>query len=315
MSQFIESVRQKLRALRYSYRTEKSYLRWMRAYIRYHNYQHPNTLGEADIDAYLSHLANTKNVSAATQTQALCALVFMYKKCLGYEELTLQFGFSKKPKNLPVVISTEEAKQIIGKLSGKYHLIASLLFGAGLRINEVLRLRIKDINFDNNTIFIFRGKGAKDRYSLLPKSLIEPLKHQINVAKKAHQKDLNEGFGLTSLPPSLHRKYKNALKDTSWQYIFPSNNRCVHPIDGYICRHHLHETAFRKQLRQAVLATKIDKRVTAHTFRHSFATELLRSGSDIRTVQELLGHSDIRTTQVYTHVIGDKYSGTKSPVD
>jgi integrase len=178
MSQFLESVREHLRAKRYSLKTEKSYLRWIKAFIRYHDYQHPEKLKESDIDDYLSYLANTKRVSASTQNQALCALVFLYKKILGYEELLLSFSFSKKPKNLPVVISHDEAVLVISLLNNKYHLMASILFGSGLRIGEVLKLRIRDINFKNNTIFVFRGKGNKDRYTLLPTSLIEPLRQQ-----------------------------------------------------------------------------------------------------------------------------------------
>lgn len=315
MSAFIEEVRQHLRTLRYSLKTEKSYLRWIKAYIRHHDYEHPNDLKDSDIDDYLNHLANNQKVSASTQTQALCALVFLYKKCLNRENLNLQYAYSKKPKNLPTVISNYEAKLVISHLNGKYELIASLLFGSGLRINEALRLRIKDINFTDNTIFVFRGKGGKDRYTILPESLKRRIKNQIEFAKAIHQRDLNDGYGFTSLPPALFRKYRDTLLDAKWQYIFPSAVRCVHPIDGYICRHHLHETAFRRKLRDAVVKSGIDKRITAHTFRHSFATELLKNHSDIRTVQELLGHTDIRTTQLYTHVIGDRFVGTKSPVD
>lgn len=315
MSAFLEKVRREIRSLHYSIRTEKSYLQWIKRYIRFNNYAHPSDLESSHIEAFLSYIANEGKVSAATQNQALCALVFLYKRILLMEDLTLSFTYAKTPKRLPVVISHTQALEVIGGLQGKYWLIASLLFGSGLRINEALRLRIKDIDFEQNTIFVFKGKGGKDRYTLLPKSIIPELRSQIEYVKKLHKKDLNEGFGKTSLPPALNRKYKNVVKDACWQYIFPSAIRCKHPFDNYVCRHHLHESAFRKQLRAAVIASKIDKRITSHTFRHSFATHLLNNGCDIRTLQELLGHTDIKTTEIYTHIVGEKLAGTKSPLD
>lgn len=191
----------------------------------------------------------------------------------------------------------------------------NLLYGAGLRINEALRLRIKDTDFSNQTIFVFRGKGGKDRVTMLPKNISTVLKNQIECAIAVHKTDMSEGYGLTSLPPSLIRKYGNAAKDTSWQYIFSSSSRCVHPHDNYTCRHHIHHSSYRKKLRADVVSAQINKRVTAHTFRHSFATQLLLNGADIRTVQELSGHTDVRTTEIYTHVTGSRFSGTRSPVD
>ncbi|AWB65234.1 integron integrase [Saccharobesus litoralis] len=242
-------------------------------------------------------------------------MIFVYKNILKKETDNLNFRFTKRQISVPVVISQQEAISIINLMSGKYQLICSLLFGAGLRINEALRLRIKDLDFNNQSIFVFRGKGNKDRCTLLPLTLAPKLKNQINYATRLHHKDLSDGYGLTSLPISLIKKYGNAAKDLSWQYLFASSTRCMHPQDGYICRHHIHESAFRKQLRKAVLASGINKRVTAHTFKHSFATELLRNGADIRTVQELLGHNDVRTTEIYTHVIGSKFGYAKSPLD
>lgn len=315
MSKFIEDIRADLRTRHYSLKTEKSYLAWIRRYIRFHKYQHPAELTEIHIGNFLTHLAQDKGVSAATQNQALCALVYVYRHILDREDLILNFEFSKRDKRLPTVISNKEAFQIIDCLKGKYKLIASLLFGCGLRINEALKLRIKDINFDNRTLFVFRGKGKKDRYTIMPETLITELKNQIELVRKIHNKDLAEGYGHTSVPIALKRKYNNAMQDFSWQYLFPSSVRCIHPFDGYICRHHLHSSAFRRKLRQAVLQSRIDKRVTAHTFRHSFATALLKQGSDIRTVQELLGHTDLKTTEIYTHVLGDSFAGTKSPMD
>lgn len=314
-SPFMESVRQVLRTKRYSLKTEKVYLGWIKSFILFNDKKHPSDMGNYEIERFLNHLAVNRQVSSATQNQALCALIFLYRHVIGREITDLKYSFTKRDRIIPTVLTHEEAISIIGNINGKYSLIASLLYGCGLRINEALKLRIKDINLANCTLFVFRGKGRKDRYTLLPRSLKEQINIQIARAKKVHQKDLNEGFGLTSLPPSLIRKYKMAAKDFSWQYLFPSSTRCEHPHDGYICRHHIHETAFRKQLRQAVLKSNITKRVKAHTFRHTFATQLLMNGTDIRTVQELLGHSDLRTTELYTHVIGSRFSHTISPLD
>jgi integron integrase len=315
VSKFIGEVRQFMRTKRYSLKTEKAYIYWIKSFIRFHSYKHPSSLDSKEISMYLTHLANIEKVSASTQNQALCALVFLYKKFLNIDLGELDFGYSKKPKSLPSVMSTNEVIKVLGHLKGVHLLIAGILYGAGLRINEALSLRVKDIDFDNNSIFIFRGKGQKDRISILPKSLIEPLKTQIARVEKIHQKDLAENYGDTSLPPSLHKKYSQSLRDLKWQYVFVSTTRCIHPYDGYVCRHHLHATSFSKQLRKAVIASKVNKKVSAHTFRHSFATEMLRAGADIRTLQELMGHSDIRTTEMYTHVIGERFASDTSPFD
>ena len=272
-------------------------------------------MGNPEIERFLNYLANTRGVSGTTQNQALCAIIFLYLHVVKKEITGLSYSFSKRPKSLPTVLSSHEVANILHHLKGNHWLVTSILYGCGLRVNEALSLRVKDIDFANRSIFIFRGKGAKDRYSMLPTKLVEHLRQQITKVEQIHQQDLSEGFGYTALPPSLKRKYKSTLKDFAWQYIFPSTTRCVHPHDGYICRHHLHESAYSKALRVAVKKSGVPKKVTAHTFRHSFATELLRTGSDIRTVQELLGHSDIRTTELYTHVLGEKRAGTSSPLD
>jgi len=272
-------------------------------------------MGNHEIERYLNHLAVNRQVSAATQNQALCAIIFLYRYIIIRDISNLRYSFTKREKAMPTVLTHEEARSIISNLTGKYCLIAGLLYGCGLRINEALKLRIKDINLSNNTLFIFRGKGRKDRYTLLPHSLKPAIESHILKVKQTHERDISDGFGLTSLPPALIRKYGCSAKDLSWQYLFISSTRCVHPYDGYVCRHHIHESTFRKKLRQAVIKCNITKRVTAHTFRHSFATQLLQNGTDIRTVQELLGHTDLKTTEIYTHVIGSRFSFTKSPMD
>ncbi len=314
-SPFIECIRKQLRAMHYSIQTEKVYLAWVREYIRFCKYTHPNETGNHEIENFLSHLANNRHVSAATQNQALCALIFMFRHILNREIEGLKYSFTKREVRMPTVLDATEAMSIISNMTGKYKLITSILYGSGLRINEALKLRVQDFNFGNKTIRVFRAKGNKDRYTILPESLVEPIQLQIELVRKIHHKDLDEGEGFTSVGPGLKKKLGNAIKDFHWQFIFPSSVRCMHPYDGYICRHHLHETAFRKNLRKAVIASKVSKRVTAHTFRHSFATQLLHMGTDIRTVQDLLGHSDLKTTEIYTHVLGSRFGFTRSPVD
>ncbi len=315
-SPFLESIRHVLRTKHYSIRTEKAYLTWIKRFILYHNKRHPEDMGEQEISQFLSYLAVQRRVTSSTQNLALCSLVFMYKHIFT-RELTLLDDTvrAKAPKRVPVVLSNDEAMTIIHLLKKPYQLMFSILYGCGLRKNELLRLRIKDIDFESNSIFIFRGQVGKDRVTMLPLSLIPTLKAQVASAVKVHQKDLAEGEGKTSLPSGLARKYPYAITELKWQYVFPSRNRCQHPVDGYFCRHHLHWSALTKVLKEAVRASKVNKHVTAHTFRHSFATQLLLNGSDIRTVQELLGHNDLRTTQIYTHVIGQHSSGTMSPID
>ena len=315
-SPFLESIRHILRMKHYSIQTEKAYLLWIKRFILFNNKRHPKDMGEEEISSYLTYLAVNRRVAASTQNLALCSIVFMYKHVFK-RELTLLSDTvrANAPVRVPMVLSNREATSIINELKPPYHLMFSLLYGSGLRKTELLKLRIKDIDFDGNSIYVFRGKGAKDRMTLLPKVLIEPLKTQINKVEDLHQKDLREGEGKTSLPSGLGRKYPKAITQFKWQYLFPSTVRCQHPTDGYYCRHHLHWTSLTKALRAAVIKTDIRKHVTAHTFRHSFATQLLLNGADIRTVQELLGHNDLKTTQKYTHVIGQHSSGTLSPID
>lgn len=314
-SPFIESIRADLRARHYSLQTEKNYLFWIKQFIYFHQKRHPKDMSNTEIEQFLSYLANVRQVSSNTQNLALCALIYMYKNILHTDIVGLTYSYTKKEKRMPTVLDHQEAQAVLSHLRGKYWLLAALLYGCGLRINEALHLRVKDLNFADHTLFIFRGKGSKDRYTLLPKSLDTHLTQQIQHAREVHQEDIEQGFGLTSLPPALLRKYRSAATDFAWQYLFPSTTRCVHPYDGYICRHHVHETSFRKALRKAVIASQLTKRVTAHTFRHSFATQLLLSGADIRTVQDLLGHNDVKTTEIYTHVMGSRFANTRSPLD
>jgi integron integrase len=315
-SPFLESIRHILRTKHYSIQTEKAYLLWIKRFIIFNQKRHPKDMGEEEVSNYLTYLAVNREVTSSTQNLALCSIVFMYKHVFE-RELTLlpDTVRAKAPTRVPMVLSNKEATAIINQLKNPYHLMFSLLYGSGLRKAELLSLRIKDIDFDGNSIYVFRGKGAKDRMTLLPKMLIESLKNQINKVEELHHKDLAEGEGKTSFPSGLARKYPTAITQLKWQYLFPSTVRCQHPTGGYFCRHHLHWTSLTKALRSAVSKTNIRKHVTAHTFRHSFATQLLLNGADIRTVQELLGHNDLKTTQIYTHVTGQHSSGTLNPID
>ncbi|WP_162064259.1 integron integrase [Vibrio taketomensis] len=314
-SAFMEQVRTEIRTRQYSMRTEKTYMYWIRYFIRFNDLKHPEVMGNREIERFLNHLAVNCHVSAATQNLALCAIIFMYRHIIKRDIQDLQYKNTNTPKRIPTVLSDQEIKLVLKQMEGKYWLIATILYGCGLRIQEALSLRIKDIDFESRSILVFKGKGNKDRYTLLPTTLIEPINKQIETVRRVHSQDLSDGGGMTSVPPALYKKYRTALKHYGWQYLFPSNVRSVNPYDGYVCRHHLHASAFAKQLRKAVHASGIAKRVTAHTFRHSFATRLLENGTDIRTVQELLGHSDLKTTQIYTHVVGQRRAGTRSPLD
>lgn len=312
---YLEAIRTEIRVRHYSYQTEKSYLYWNRYFIRHCNIRHGADITPALIEHFLCFLAVQCKVSASTQKQALCAIVFACRYVLKIEPNKLQFPYAKAPKRIPQVLSNQEAKLIINHLSGYHYLIGAILFGSGLRLKEALNLRIKDIDLSIKSIFVCQGKGQKDRVCMLPNQLIDGLKPQMIHVKKIHEADLADGFGLASLPISLIRKYRSNASKFHWQYIFPASRRCIHPSDNYVCRHHIHPTAFSRALRQATINSNLVKRVTAHTFRHSFATSLLLKGHDIRTIQELLGHSDVKTTEIYTHVIGGHYTGVVSPLD
>jgi integron integrase len=314
-TRYLETIRKQIRVRHYSYQTEKSYLYWNRYFIRHFKFSAAKQMSPTHIEQFLSFLANDKQVSSSTQQQALCALVFAFKHVLAINTDNLQFPYAKAPTRIPQVLTDAEAKLVIDHLQGKYQLIGSLLYGAGLRLSEALSVRLKDIDFENRTLFVFRGKGKKDRVCILPKITIDPIQQQIQHVRNTHLHDLSQGLGMASLPASLLKKFGTSAKLLHWQYLFPSVHCVSHPVNGYMCRHHIEPTTFGKALRKAVYKTNITKRITAHTFRHSFATNLLRRGHDIRTVQELLGHNDVKTTQIYTHVAGLHQTGVQSPMD
>jgi integron integrase len=312
----LEQVRQTARTKHYSYRTEQTYVEWIKRFIFFHNKQHPKDLGADEVHAFITYLANERHVSASTQNQALSAISFLYKYVI-QKEIALPSDIVRpgRPEHLPTVLSHQEAISVIQKMEATTKLIAQLLYGSGLRITECLRLRVKDLDFANHQIIVRDGKGENDRATILPDSLVPGLKSQIEITRLIHQRDLKEGYGEVSLPYALTIKYPNASKEFSWQYVFPSIIRSVDPISKRTKRHHLDVTVVQKAVRRAVLAAGLNKPVSPHTFRHSFATQLLQNGYDIRTVQELLGHKDVKTTMIYTHVLQRGAGAVKSPLD
>ena len=297
----LDRLRGAIRRLHYSRRTEEAYIHWTKRFIYFHGKRHPSELGEVAVTAFLNYLATDRKVAAATQNQALSALLFLYKQTLGME-LDWLDGLvrAKRPQRMPVVLTSDEVGKLLDALDGIQWLMASLLYGTGMRLMECLRLRVKDIDFGYNQIVVRDGKGEKDRITMLPERLIEPLKNQLERARKLHDADLREGFGEVHLPYALARKYPRAGFEWNWQYVFPSKNRSADPEDGVIRRHHLDESVLQRAVKNASRISGITKPVHCHTFRHSFATHLLQSGYDIRTVQELLGHSDVSTTMIFT---------------
>ncbi len=314
-TRFMDQFRAFIRSKQLAYKTEKTYCRWVIDFIRFHNNSHPKDMGAAEVDAYLSSLALQRNVAVNTQKTALNALVFMFKKFLGRDLEELQFAPSTRLKTIPTVFSHEEALSVINQLSGRHYLIVSLLYGAGLRIMEAVRLRVQDVDFANNYIIVREAKGLKWRRTLLPGSLFEPLKAQINTALAIHQQDLLAGHGEVYMPHALNRKYPKAARSPTWQYVFPADRLSEDPRSNVIRRHHISDQQVQRQVRTAIDTAQIRKKSGCHTFRHSFATNLLASGTDIRTIQELLGHNDLSTTQIYTHVVGVQERGVVSPVD
>jgi integron integrase len=319
VSELISQMQAALRSRRYSRRTEQTYCRWVRRFVRYHGLRHPAQMAEPEINAFLTHLAVTEHVSASTQTQALSALLFLYRQVLGRQVGELEeLVRARKSRRLPVVLTREEVRSLLGQLDGEHEeawLIASLLYGCGLRLMECLRLRVHDLDFTRGEITVRRGKGAKDRVTMLPLALAPALAAQVGHAKRLHARDLAEGWGQIDLPAALDRKYPNAATDWRWQWLFPQQKRWRDERSGLQGRHHLHPTIVQRAVRDAARRAGIAKHATCHTLRHSFATHLLESGYDIRTIQELLGHSDLRTTMIYTHVLNRGGRGVRSPID
>jgi len=312
----IKKLRQALRLRNYSYRTEQSYVYWTEKFLKYYHPRPLKDLGSKEVSQFFNHLSTQQNLAASSQNQALSALLFLYRQVLGVDISWMQnLVWAKKPKRVPTVLTPDEVRQLLKNLSGIHWLMASLLYGSGLRLMECLQLRVKDIDFGYKQIIVRNGKGQRDRITLLPEKLIDLLKKQIVEVKKLHQLDLQEGFGRVFMPYALERKYPNANQEFIWQFVFPSINRSPNPRTGEIFRHHLHPSTLQEAMKEAVRKAGIPKRATPHTLRHSFATHLLENGYDIRTVQELLGHKNIQTTMIYTHVLNKGGYGVKSPLD
>lgn len=312
----MERVRRAIRVRHYSRRTEEAYAYWIRRFIVFHGKRPPDQLGAADVSAFITDLAVNGHVAASTPNQALSALLFLYEtvieKSLGAIDRPKH---AKMPTRVPVVLTRSEVQAVLRQILGVPWLVVALLYGAGLRLQECLELRIKDIDFEKKEITVRRGKGQKDRRVMLPDTVVEPLRIHLADVKATHERDLSVGFGRVVLPDALERKYSNAPTSWSWQFVFPASRVCQDPKYGCPSRFHLHETVIQRAVTAAARAAGLTKRVGCHTFRHSFATHLLESGSDIRTVQELLGHSDVRTTMIYTHVLNRGGLGVKSPLD
>jgi len=316
VSQLMNDLRTALRARHYSRRTEQAYCLWVRRYIRFHGLRHPREMGEAEINAFLTHLATEREVSASTQNQALSALLFLYRYVLQRPVGDLGGVVrARRPRRLPVVLTRDEVAAVLDYLDGDLRLMASLMYGAGLRLNECLGLRVQDLDFARGEIVVRGGKGDKDRVTVLPQALRPQLRAHLATVKRIHKADLAAGWGAVELPDALARKYPHASTDWRWQWVFPQRRRWRDPRSGHEGRHHLHETVVQRAMKEAVGASGTTKRAGCHTLRHSFATHLLETGYDIRTIQELLGHKDVRTTMVYTHVLNRGGLGVRSPLD
>jgi integron integrase len=310
-------VRDAVRVRHYSRRTEAAYLGWVRRFVRFHDLRHPETMAEPEIAAFLTDLAVRGQVSSSTQNQALAALLFLYRDVLGHQlTWTDDVVRAKRPRKLPVVLAREEVRLVLAELDGVHRLMASLLYGSGLRLTECLELRVKDIDFAGGQIVVRGGKGAKDRVTMLPRSIQPALRAHLERVRLLHDRDLAAGAGHVPLPEALDRKYRSAATDLGWQFAFPSRTTTIPAgADGRRCRLHQHESALQRAVKGAIRAAGITKRASCHTFRHSFATHLLEAGYDIRTVQELLGHRDVATTMIYTHVLNRGGRGVTSPID
>jgi integron integrase len=312
----LDQVREKIRLKHYSIRTEQAYVSWIKRFIVFHEVQHPKNMGRREIEAFLSHLAVNRKISASTQNQAFNALLFLYRNVLNkHIDGKIDAIRAKRPGRLPTVMTKDEVIAVVEAMSGVHQLMAKLLYGSGLRLMECARLRVKDIDFDRNQIVVRDGKGMKDRITMLPASVKPTLMKHLENVKKLHEKDLEIGGGSVYMPVALARKYPNASREWSWQYVFPSKSLSTDPRSGRTRRHHIHENSLQKAVKNSANWARLHKRVTCHTFRHSFATHLLEQGYDIRTVQELLGHKNVNTTMVYTHVLNMGAKAVRSPLD
>ncbi len=312
----LDQVRAVLRRKHYSRRTETSYIAWIKQFVTFNGMRHPRQLGSAEVNAFLTHLAVADRVAASTQNQALSALLFLYREVLGIElDLQLTAVRAKRPRRLPTVLTPSEVQQVLQQLSGRYRLMAQLLYGSGLRLMECVRLRVKDVDFAQQQLVVREGKGMVDRVTVLPQRVAPLLQIHLAQVEQLHLQDCERGQGYVYLPFALARKYPHAAQEWGWQYVFPSARISRDPRSGQMRRHHLDESGLQRAVRAAGRAANILKPVTCHTFRHSFATHLLQHGYDIRTVQELLGHRDVKTTMIYTHVLNRGGRAVRSPID
>lgn len=314
-SGFCDQLRLFIRSENKAYATEQTYVGWVWRFICFHNRRHPRNMGAIEIEQFLTHLAVELNASVNTQKTALNAISYIYRRFLKIELRELSYEFSQRPRQIPVVFSHAEASAVIEQLSGTYKLQAQLMYGSGLRISECTKLRIKDIDFDMNSLLVRNSKGNKDRVTLLPRSLLVDLRSQIDFVKAQHILDLNKGLGEVYMPYALAKKFPNDAKRLAWQYLFPAANISTDPRNNIRRRHHVMASSTQKEVKKAIIVADIHKKAGCHTFRHSFATRLLERGYDIRTIQELMGHSDVSTTEIYTHVIKQGGRGVKSPID
>jgi integron integrase len=312
----LDQVRDAIRVKHYSIRTEQTYIDWIKRFIYFHEKQHPVDMDAKHIAAFLTHLAVDKKVSSSTQNQALCALVFLYREVIRkvldqFEDLV----FAKRPSKLPVVFTSDEVRNLLLHLEGTHWIMGQLLYGAGLRLMECIRLRVKDLDFGYKQIVVRDGKGHKDRVTMLPEIVVEPLRRHLEKVKQIHDRELQAGFGTVHLPYALERKYPHANREWGWQYVFPASKRSVDPRSGAEQRHHISEAVLQRAIKNAIRQAGIAKPGSTHSLRHSFATHLIEAGYDIRTVQELLGHNDVSTTMIYTHVLNKGGKGVVSPSD
>lgn len=314
-TRFMDRLRALIRSRNMAYKTEQTYCHWIKRFIRFHGMQHPSACSAKEVEQFLSHLAVQRNSSISTQRTALNALVFLFREFMGQPLEELTFELARKPRRLPTVFTHEEVRSVISHLQDESQLVARLMYGSGLRINEALRLRVKDVDFGMQKIIVRSGKGNKDRATLLPDSLIEPLKRQMEICLALHRKDLAQGHGEVYMPAALNRKYTSAGREPAWQYLFPAAKLSADPRSGVLRRHHLMDRSVQRAIGSAIRKAGIYKQANSHVLRHSFATRLLEAGYDIRTIQKLLGHADVRTTEIYTHVVRKGGFGVRSPVD